>query len=79
MNSTKNTSSAAVKGNTRTESVVITLLIPQDGPRTNMDSLLTLLYQGTRKVGGAMYVRPMDSESHPMTLYTPSILRPSDT
>ncbi len=74
-----NTRNAAERVNTRTERAVITLLIPQDGPRINMDSLLTLLYRATRIAGGLMYVERMDSESRRMIEYTPSTPKPSDT
>ena len=59
-----------MRGNIRTERVVITLQTPRGGAATNTALLLTLLYRATRIVGGAMCVKRTDSESHQTTEYT---------
>lgn len=62
-----------MKDDIRTERVVITLLIPQDGADTNMDWLLTLLFRATQTVGGLMFVAPSGLGYHKTTPYTLSI------
>ena len=78
-NCIRNTSSAGVRADIRTERVVITLLIPRDGPATSTDWLLTQLYLATRIVGGQMFVERTDSESHRMIEFMPNIPKRSAT